>query len=323
MPSTVALADTPRMRLLWWWTRLRLPGAQKLLRSAGVWDQKLWRGQPLRTCRGRWHGYRLQLDTGDFHQRGAYFYARSLDVDVQLCIRAALRPGDTFIDVGANIGLLSMLAAHRVGPRGRVIAFEPNPDVYERFLWHLRRNKLVQIEPHRLALSDHEAVMRLIVPPTGNTGAGSLGTLPARHGGRIGAEYDVPVQSGDPLLADLPASPVFLKLDVEGHEPAALRGLSRTVEHHAPAILVESNVEMLPANGTSVDELFGLLESWGYEPYALSNTWSRFGREWRLHLHRMEARWRPERTVNALFLKRDGIHAKRLAHVIAQPAQPP
>src|SRR4051812_28375689 len=125
MPHAAARIDALPMRLVRLWTRLRLPRAHRLLRSAGVWDPARWRGEPTRHCRGARHGYRIALDISDFHQRGTFFYGQSLDPDVQLCILACLRTGDTFIDVGANIGMHALLAAWAVGPRGRVVAFEP------------------------------------------------------------------------------------------------------------------------------------------------------------------------------------------------------
>lgn len=308
--------DTIQMRVLRWWARLRLPRTPRMLERAGVWKQPLWKGSPVRACRGRWHGYRMRLDTSDYHQRGAYFYGRLLDVPVQLCMRSALQPGDTVIDVGANIGMLSMLAAHAVGRGGRVISFEPNPDVYDRLLWHLSENGLKQVVPNRMALGDRNSTLELKVPATGNTGAGTLGVLPARHGGKVGAAYEVPVRVGDEVLKDLPNAPMLVKLDVEGFETAAIRGLAETIRLHVPAILLESNVEMLPAAGTSVAELFELLAGMQYEPYALVVSWRRWGRDWRLSLRPMPSSWRPVRTQNVLFLNRSGPHLARLARLI-------
>src|SRR5690606_5085565 len=105
-----------------------------------------------------------------------------LDLAVQLAIRALLRPGDTFIDVGANIGLLSLLGAHAVGARGRVIAFEPAPDMHERLRWHIDTNRLPQVLAHRLALSEREATLALTAPAD-NPGAATLGALPDRLSG--------------------------------------------------------------------------------------------------------------------------------------------
>lgn len=318
MPDAVPRSrlDSLSMRLALLWARLRLPRAHRLLRSLGVMDNRLWTGEGTRICRGCWHGYRMCLELSDYHQRGAYFFAGLLDASVDLCILHSLAPGDTFIDVGANIGMTALLAAHAVGPGGKVIAFEPNPDVYERLLWHIRENALGQVDARQCALSDREGVLQLTVPPTMNTGAATLGALPARHRGRIGAVYEVPVHIGDEALGPLGGAPVFIKLDVEGHEPFALRGLERTIREHQPAILLECNVEMLPQNGTSVDELFSMLSALGYQRLTLRIHWNRLARRWRLSLHPMSAAWRPMRTDNILFWKEGGTHAARLAGLV-------
>lgn len=316
---------TPRIdridvRLAAWWARRSMPLTAKVLRRLGAWENERWRNGGLRECRGVWHGYRMRLDSRDYHQRGAWFYGRLLDVHVQLAMRALLRPGDFFVDAGANIGMLTMLAARLVGPAGRVVAVEPNPVVFDELRWHVTENVLDMVQLHCVALSDHNGSMRLTLPPTGNTGAATLGRLPSRHGGREGGHYEVPVRRGDELLAGIGA-PSLIKLDVEGHETAALRGLARTLESARPAIVAEVNNEMLPANGTSVEELFGLLQESGYEAFGLTIDWRRWARRWDLGLLPVTRSWRPSRTENVLFLHNDDERAGELARRLKAPSR--
>jgi FkbM family methyltransferase len=314
------LINSPRMRWVRYWSWLQLPRTHRLLTAAGVWDQARWRGEPIRVCRGCWHGYRMALDISDFHQRGAYFQWGRWDIDVQLCLLAGLRPGDVFVDVGANIGLHTLLAARAVGARGRVIAFEPNPDVFWRLTWHVEENGLRQVDAQPLGLSDRNDTLRLRVPPTGNTGAGTLGILPGRHRGRIAAEYDVPVRIGDEVLTNAPRAPMLIKVDVEGHEPAVLKGLARTIQRHAPALLLECNTELLPLNHSSAGELLAFLQALGYEPFSMGSKWRRLARKWQLQLDRPPSSWVPARTLNILFLRPGGVHAARYARYITPMA---
>src|SRR5437879_3937805 len=69
-------------------------------------------------------------------------------------VNAFLRPGDVFVDVGANIGLFTLVAALRVGSTGRVFAFEPTSETFERLVANVRLNKFTNVSPHRVALSD-------------------------------------------------------------------------------------------------------------------------------------------------------------------------
>ena len=78
----------------------------------------------------------MELDLSDDLDRMVYFLGRYYDLDLQLLLDELLRPGDTFINVGANVGYVVLHAASRVGPRGRVIAFEPQPGCCRK----LRRN---------------------------------------------------------------------------------------------------------------------------------------------------------------------------------------
>src|SRR5262245_48280046 len=71
-------------------------------------------------------GHRVQLDITDPTGRYPFFYGMPYEPGVTDAIVTALRPGDVFVDVGANIGYFTVLAAAVVGDRGRVIAFEPH-----------------------------------------------------------------------------------------------------------------------------------------------------------------------------------------------------
>ena len=77
----------------------------------GNWDSAPWL-----SVRGKWHGYEMHLNLADWSERQTWFLARYHELDLQLLMNACLRPGDRVIDVGANIGMLSLHAAWRVGP---------------------------------------------------------------------------------------------------------------------------------------------------------------------------------------------------------------
>src|SRR5579863_7040147 len=76
------------------------------------------------------------------------------EVGEQAFLKRFLRKGDVFVDVGANIGLFTLLAGGLVGPSGRVYAFEPCSATYQRLMWNVRHSGMSQIACYRLALSD-------------------------------------------------------------------------------------------------------------------------------------------------------------------------
>ena len=130
----------------------------------------------------------------------------------------ALRPDDVFWDVGAHVGVYSVLAAERL-PSERVVAIEPHPENVERLRENLERNGR-GATVRRLALDDECGRAELGVSSPDGTGA--FGVLD-----RDSARRSVAVQTdrGDSLVADGVPAPTVLKIDVQGAELDVLRGL--------------------------------------------------------------------------------------------------
>src|SRR5262249_21706914 len=150
-------------------------------------------------------------------------------------LRALLRPGDTVIDAGANIGMITLLAARCVGPTGCVLSFEPNPDAFRRLVAAAEENDLSGIvHPFPLALSDTEcdAILSVI---TEHTGMGTLASVPREDQDLVSKSHRVRMVRGDEVLSAL-KDPVTIKIDVEGYECHVLRGLARTLDAHHPMV---------------------------------------------------------------------------------------
>jgi FkbM family methyltransferase len=225
-----------------------------------------------RECRGLWHGYRLHLDCADYFQRLAWVLRRYHDGPLQRLIGAALEPGDVFVDGGANCGLISMYAAWRVGPAGRVHAFEPGR-VRTQLDWHVRENRLSQVMVHAAGLSDRPEHLAFRVPDPQNLGAGTFAPIPVRYGpGGPGVEEEgvVPVVRADDVVELNAGGAVVIKLDVEGFEVRALEGMRGLIEHSNPLIVTEVNEEMLSMAGSSARQLWAWLSSRGYRAFDYS-----------------------------------------------------
>lgn len=302
--ADVAVPRLPRARLARLaraWARREWPGATSLLNLAGTWDDRHWVGISCYPCRGKWHGYTMWIDMREYHQRAIYFYGRTLDMPVLRCVRALLRPGDACLDIGANIGVVSLLAAWLVGPGGAVVAFEPNPDIHARLRSHIEVNDLKQIDSRPHALSDHEGVLSLRVPAN-NCGAATLGEVPGRYG-PLRATHEVELRVGDRVDLGRASHPALVKLDVEGHETRVLRGLAGLLAREKPAVLLECNPEMLPRNGSSPAELLALMADHGYRAHVIDAPWSRLRRRWGLTLTPIGPGWEPPKLVDLLFLQ--------------------
>ena len=172
-------------------------------------------------------------------------------------LRDAARPGATVLDAGAHIGYLTLQAARAVGRSGHVIALEPNPNTLDVLRRNIDANPVgAPVTVRAVALGASPGRRPLFVTAAGDTS--SLHPQ-AIHGEQI----EVEVVTGDAVL-DGGAVDV-VKLDLEGGEVDALRGMSSTIRRCRPILFVECNPDALAAAGASVDELLAELVAHGYE----------------------------------------------------------
>jgi FkbM family methyltransferase len=175
-----------------------------------------------------------------------------------------LRPGDIFVDLGAHIGLYTVLAAQRVGPPGRVYAFEPAAGAFQKLIENLVLNGLENVFPRRQALSDQEGLLELKVPGDGHDAWSSFGRPTA------GVDWRTEIVKTISLDAfvwrnNLLGKIALIKMDVEGWESRILRG-GRWVlsQPDGPALIVELNEAASRAAGSSTGEICRSLGEAGY-----------------------------------------------------------
>ena len=154
--------------------------------------------------------------------------------EVLEALRAALSPAAVLWDIGANFGLHAITAAC-LAPEATVVAFEPNPAEHARLLLHRAWNA-PRLITCALALSDRTGVLPLHLGDSGNSG---MTTLEPWSEARYTGVVNVAVLTGDELVArgSLPA-PTLIKLDVEGHEAAVLRGLATVLARPSCTLVV-------------------------------------------------------------------------------------
>ena len=181
-------------------------------------------------------GYELLVPAGDPDFGAIIDCYRQYEEPVRQAVRDQLRPGDVCLDVGANIGVMTFLASSIVGADGVVVAVEANPEnvqVLYRTI-HMTGASNVMVLP--VAASDRRHVFSL-------KGRSNTHLVAARAADSGGGHFVQSVQLDD-LLAWLPRLDL-VKMDIEGHEPPALRGLSRLLVKHRPGLVVEFNPECL------------------------------------------------------------------------------
>jgi FkbM family methyltransferase len=147
------------------------------------------------------------------------------------------RFGTTAIDVGANVGLHTVVLACAVGASGKVLAFEPEPSNLRRLSENVGRNRFTNVEIHPVALADRAGQSTLHLASDGlyhSTGALYEGRVPGR---------DIPVATHtlDEVWEDAGFPTVsFVKIDTEGTELSVLMGAERLLAAQTPALLIEN-----------------------------------------------------------------------------------
>ncbi|HMD60081.1 MAG TPA: FkbM family methyltransferase [Opitutaceae bacterium] len=204
------------------------------------------------------HGFRIFTLPGDLTSDWIKLHGQH-ESGTERFILDNLRPGSTLVDVGANVGYFSLLAA-AVG-RAKAVAFEPQlpvADLLQRSVSHNRLDASVRVE--RVALSNARATARMTSCP-GNTGHSRM----ARAEDKELQPYPVPVATLDEWVDEHPAGPVSAcKIDTEGTELRVLQGMSRLIDREGPAITVEVADDLLADFGASGREIREFLESRGY-----------------------------------------------------------
>jgi FkbM family methyltransferase len=178
-------------------------------------------------------------------------------------LTAALRPGDTFVDIGAHVGWHAAVAARAVGPSGHVIAVEPSPDV----LAVLRRNledglpdtAVVSVQP--VAAWDEDAALTFVVSTDDPAGGRTFPAALDRDGDKVeGRRLDTLEALSDHTVA-------AVRTDVGGAEHRTLRGLRKTIERDRPVVLTEFAPERILELG---DDPAAVLAEWADMGYAIS-----------------------------------------------------
>lgn len=187
-------------------------------------------------------------------------------------VRSILRPGMSFVDVGANWGYFTLMAASLVGPSGRVLSLEPDPRLFSILEGNINRNHLQHVtglqvaaasEPGTLTLAGYDeegenfGVSRIVAT-----------TEEAKH------SYNVDADSLDRILerqhlesADL------MKMDIEGAEFFALPGLDESLRYaRVKRLLLELHPALIAEHGGTAARLIGILQQAGYSGWTIDHS---------------------------------------------------
>lgn len=176
----------------------------------------------------------------------------------------AIRPHDVFYDIGANIGLFTLLvmSRHR-GHKITVHAIEPEPRAADVLRKNLKLNSLEDVMVHETALGSSTGMTEFFVDPDPGSGKHSLFSI-------LGADYyriEIQMMTGADFMRDTRSTPDVLKIDVEGAEMEVLRGFQKALESgRVRELFIEVHTQALLRYGSSHEALRGWLQDRGYAP---------------------------------------------------------
>jgi len=204
-------------------------------------------------------GIRLAIDASDYASC-MMFYGR-FSPELITLMNSIVQPGDSVVDVGAQLGYVTAHMAERVGSSGSVHSFEPDPNALLRLHSTVGSNNYSWVKIFPVALTDLEGEIDFNVSPVLGWSTAVNGT---HHQGlskiRVrAASFDKLAENGE-----IRRPVTFVKIDVEGLECAVLDGMQKMIRGDRPVILAEVNPLLLKPNGLNTVDLLSRLERFQY-----------------------------------------------------------
>lgn len=216
------------------------------------------------------YGLKYFVDALDEIMTPQLIVYRQWEEDLSAFVLNSVTKDTCFLDVGANFGYFTCLAASRIGQLGAggVIAVEPNPRMFELLSRNVGINwSMSQVETHRCAATNDHSSVDLVIPRSGAANASLvLGKGPPMEGS--GAVVHVRARTIDSIVSGRKLD--LMKIDVEGHELRVLEGSLGTLAANPHLrIVMEWSLGQMREAGVDPIDLLDLLESFGYAAYQL------------------------------------------------------
>jgi FkbM family methyltransferase len=192
------------------------------------------------------------------------------DAKLRCFLKRFVKPGMTCLDVGANIGCVTVLLSRLVGPSGRVFGFEPVPHLFERLRKNIGLNEFsANTSPHQLALSRQrgQATIKVAQQDYDNQGMASLRNTDHPQ---LATELVIHTDTLDEFARDNNIDHIdLLKMDVQGAEAWLIEGGASTLRRLHPHLLLEVSPYDIRSFGKTATDLLQMIEVLGYECYCL------------------------------------------------------
>jgi FkbM family methyltransferase len=207
----------------------------------------------------------MKVHPGEHIQQQLFWYGY-YEKTVGIILKKILNLDSIFIDVGANIGHFSLLAALQ-SPKGRIIALEPVSYLFNSLRENISLNKFSNIEAINIAAGDKEENRLIYLSGADNTGMSSF-QKPENYSGK---HETVKVVTLDSMSDNLKLPKIdVIKIDVEGNELAALKGMKEILRRVQPYILIELNPQTLSYFNHSIDDVLNYATELSYLAFKIT-----------------------------------------------------
>lgn len=210
------------------------------------------------TVRIKQYDFLIQLDPTNGAVDKYVYMHNNWETRIGNILEQELRAGDTFVDVGANIGYFSLLASKLIGSSGRVFAFEPLPNLVAQIMYNTHLNDLHNIKINQVAAGAERKKLKLSIMP-GNIGGSSLvKDIP------FGGSEVVDVAPLDEEIAVV-SRVDLMKIDVEGYEYEVLVGARKILSTYKPTLILEFSPNVYAKRDSGIARLIlVMLREMGY-----------------------------------------------------------
>jgi FkbM family methyltransferase len=210
----------------------------------------------------------ININTGNMHEYELLFH-NIYEPAITDLIKRIVKQGDVCLDIGANIGTLTLVMAYAAGPEGKVIAVEPNPAIASRLRENIDLNRVTNCKLIQAAISNKEGTTTLFCAQDDSFHQGWSSLKPSE---RTPNKIDVDLIRGAALNNEIGKGPLtFVKIDVEGHDFIVFQELHDLISIHRPHLVLEYVKDLWEGHGSNIDEAIHFFNDLQYHIYFIKN----------------------------------------------------
>lgn len=209
---------------------------------------KLIKKPPLVIRHGRYKFY--FNDDGDYEEILCHAHWKKYFTEESDKIKSYIREGDTVIDVGANIGLFTLLLSDLIGVNGKVFSFEPCSASFEKLNRNIEINDLKNVETYKLGMGSEEGKLEMYFYPQ----QGGLSSIVERVSENCISEK-INITTLDKFIFEIVKNISLIKIDTEGYEPEVLMGGINLLQKDKPVLYIELGGRYQQASRKALDLL--------------------------------------------------------------------